>query len=203
MSRPRRANGAGSVYIKHGSYYGRWLTDSGGHTNRKLGPVRLPGTSSGLTRRQAEKRLRELMAEVLVVVDVTVTVAVAGAEWIELLEDKGRAKSHVQSVESHLRVHLVPFFKETPLERIRDADVTRLLTHMRRAGLAPKTRRNVLSTLHSIFELGLRRRWVSANPCKRVDAPVVAHSGEISIPHAGRARGRARRRYSRRRLGTA
>ena len=65
MSRARRANGAGSVYIKHGSYYGRWLTDSGGHTNRKLGPVRLPGTSSGLTRRQAEKRLRELMAEVV------------------------------------------------------------------------------------------------------------------------------------------
>ena len=37
----------------------------------------------------------------------------------------------------------------------------------------------MLSTLHSIFELALRRRWVSANPCKLVDAPVIEQNGEI------------------------
>ena len=61
MARPKRANGAGSIYIKHGSYYGRWVTLERGMTNRKLGPVRRPGTREGLTHTQAEKRLRELM----------------------------------------------------------------------------------------------------------------------------------------------
>ena len=179
MTRAKRANGAGSVYIKHGSYYGRWLTAGGGHTNCRLGPVRQPGTSSGLTRKQAEQRLRALMDEVQVTTDASVTVAIAGRAWVEALEAKGRAKSHVQTVESHLRVHLEPFFKEKPLDRLTEADITRLLVELRRRGLKPKTARNVLSTLHSMFELGLRRRWVSANPCKLVDLPMVEPSGEI------------------------
>ena len=58
MTREKRANGAGTVHIKHGSYYGRWQTASGGRANRKLGPGRRPGTAVGLTRAQAEKRLR-------------------------------------------------------------------------------------------------------------------------------------------------
>ena len=179
MSRSRRANGAGSVYIKHGSYYGRWMTVSGGHANRKLGKVRLPGTSNGLTRRQAERRLRELMDEIVVVTDVSVTVGVGGRAWLEALEAKGRSKSHVQTVESHLRVHLEPFFKEKPLDRIAEADVTRLIVHLRRRGLNPKTVRNIVSSLHSIFELGLRRHWVSANPCKLVDLPAAEPTSEI------------------------
>jgi site-specific recombinase XerC len=62
---------------------------------------------------------------------------------------------------------------------VTDADVTRLLVQLRRRGLKPKTTRNILSSLHSIFELGLRQRWVSANPCKLVDLPVAEPSGEI------------------------
>ena len=78
MTRTRRANGAGSVYTKHGSFYGRWTTEGGGHPNRLLGPVRLPGSATGLTRKQAERRLRELMDEVQVTTDVELTVAIAG-----------------------------------------------------------------------------------------------------------------------------
>ena len=133
MPRSKRANGAGAVYVKHGSYYGRWLTPAG-RTNRKLGPVRRPGSASGMTRTQAEKRLRDLMSEVHVTTDVAVTMAIAGRAWIEALEAKGRARSHVQSVESYLRVHLEPFFKEKPLDRIGEADVTRLLVHFGAAG---------------------------------------------------------------------
>src|SRR4051794_36279307 len=79
MPRSKRANGAGAVYVKHGSYYGRWLTPAG-RTNRKLGPVRRPGSASGMTRTQAEKRLRELMAEdaVPVVPDPDRTVEIVG-----------------------------------------------------------------------------------------------------------------------------
>jgi hypothetical protein len=78
MRQRRRPNGAGSVYIKNGHYYGRWYTAGGGRTNRKLGPVRRPGSASGLTRAQAEKRLRALMDEVAIPTQPTVTVGSAG-----------------------------------------------------------------------------------------------------------------------------
>lgn len=47
--------------------------------NRRLGPVRKPGTATGLTRTHAEKRLRQLMAEVTgpIVRDPERTIAVA------------------------------------------------------------------------------------------------------------------------------
>jgi hypothetical protein len=54
MTRAKRANGAGQIYIKHDTYYGRWATIAGGRANRKLGLVRRPGTAHGLTRAQAE-----------------------------------------------------------------------------------------------------------------------------------------------------
>jgi hypothetical protein len=176
MAKPKRPNGAGSVYIKHGSYYGRWLIVEGGLANRKLGRVRRPGTREGLTHTQAEKRLRELMETIQVTTDPDRTVAIAGEALLAQLEARGCSKSHIETAESHLRVHLVPFFGDKALDRVRDADVTRLLVRLRRAGRAPKTIRNILSTLHSVFELAVRRRWVTANPCKLVDAP----GGEVS-----------------------
>lgn len=179
MPKSKRANGAGSVYVKHGSFYGRWLTASGGHANRRLGPVRRPGTRDGMTRTQAEKRLRELMAVVQVTTDPERTVGTAGQALLSHLEAKGSSRSHLETVESHLRVHLVPFFKEKPLDRISDVDVTRLLVHLRRLDRKPKTIRNIASTLHSIFELAIRRRWVAANPCKLVDLPAVPPNDDI------------------------
>jgi integrase len=179
MARGRRANGAGSVYIKHGSYYGRWLTADGGHANRRLGPVRRPGTREGLTRTQAEKRLRELIATVQVTTDPERTVQTVGDALLGHLEANGASRSHLETVESHLRVHVVPFFKGKPVDRIGEDDVTRFVGRMRRAGLSPKTTRNVLSTLHSVFQLAIRRRWVHENPCRYVERPAAEPSGDI------------------------
>jgi hypothetical protein len=179
MARSRRSNGAGTVFIKHGNYYGRWYTTAGGRTNRKLGPVRRPGTASGLTRAQAEKRLRELMSVVQVITDPDRTVATAGQALLDHLEAKGRARSHIESVESHLRVHLVPFFGDRPIDRIDDGQVSRLLVRLRRSGRAPKTIRNIVSTLHSVLELARRRRWVDTNPCTLIDLPASTSNADI------------------------
>ena len=179
MARTKRANGAGTVYIKNGSYYGRWVTLEGGRTNRKLGRVRRPGTRDGLTRTQAEKHLRELIQTVQVTSDPERTLALAGQALLLRLEAKGASKSHVETYESNLRVHLVPFFKDKPLDRITDTDVTRLLVRLNRLGRKPKTIRNIASTLHSVFELAIRRRWITSNPCKLVDLPAVPQSSEV------------------------
>jgi hypothetical protein len=89
MARSKRANGAGSIYIKHGAYYRRWRTVEGGMTNRKLGAVRRPGTREGLTRSQAEKHLRELMDTIQVTTDPDRTVGVAGEALLVQLEARG------------------------------------------------------------------------------------------------------------------
>jgi integrase len=143
--------------------------------------VRRPGTAVGLTRAQAEKRLRAAMDEVEVRADPDMTVATTGIALLAQLDVRGSSKSHRESVESHLRVHLVPYLKDRSLDHIAEDDVTRMLVRLRRLGRAPKTIRNVASTLHLLFELAVRRGWVGANPCKQVDLPVVRPSGDIRV----------------------
>jgi integrase len=119
------------------------------------------------------------MQTVQVTSDPERTVATAGHALLTRLEAKGSSASHLETVESHLRVHLVPFFKEKALDRITEADITRLLVRLNRLGRAPKTIRNITSTLHSVFEIAIRRRWVSLNPCKLVDLPAVPQATEV------------------------
>ncbi len=179
MTRSKRANGAGQIYIKHGSYYGRWIAADGGRANRKLGPVRRPGSASGLTRGKAERRLQELMASTVATTDPQRTVAVLGNALLAQLELRGRARSHIESVECHLRVHLLPFFGDRPVDRIRGEDVTRLLIRLHRIGRSPKTIRNVASTLHSLLELAVRTRWITENPCTLVDLPALTPNADV------------------------
>jgi hypothetical protein len=59
----KRAYGSGSIYEHHGAWYGRWRPHPGAaQLKRKLGPRRTRGGTDGLTRSEAEARLRELMA---------------------------------------------------------------------------------------------------------------------------------------------
>ena len=79
--------------------------------------------------------------------------------------------SHVETFDSHVRVHLTPFFGETPISRIETVDVERLMAKLQKQGLAPKTIKNVLGSLHSIFDYALRKGWVAENPCRLVEKP--------------------------------
>lgn len=174
-----RAYGTGRVYIKHGAYYGRWRTPDGGRTNRKLGPVRVPGTREGLTRAQAEQRLRALIDKVQTVSNLERTVADAGAAFLEHLEALGRSKSHRETVESHLRIHVNPALGRIPIDRLDEERITALVVHLRRAGKAPKTIRNILSTIHSVCDLAVRHKWRTTNPCRFLDAPQAVESTDI------------------------
>jgi len=181
----RRSYGSGRIFIKHGSYYGRWWPAGGGYTNRKLGPVRKPGSSEGLTKRQAERRLRELMGAIEATSRPSRTITIAGTLFTEHLQAKGRSRSHLETVESHLRVHLVPFFGDRPVDRIDETHVTALVSHLRASGRAPKTIRNVLSTLHSVLDHSLRLRWITLNPCRLIDGPDLPSTAEVRYLDAG------------------
>jgi hypothetical protein len=56
-----RQHGTGRIYVKYGSYYGRWRTPAGRYVNRRLGKVRGRGEKDGLSRREADRLLRRLM----------------------------------------------------------------------------------------------------------------------------------------------
>jgi hypothetical protein len=59
----KRTYGTGQLYEKHGAYYGRWWTLDGRQPNRRIGPVRTPGSKDGLTRAQAEAAFRRVQDE--------------------------------------------------------------------------------------------------------------------------------------------
>jgi len=56
----KRTYGTGHLYEKCGAYYGRWRAFDGRRLNRKIGPVRAPGSGDGLTRTQAEREFRKM-----------------------------------------------------------------------------------------------------------------------------------------------
>jgi hypothetical protein len=57
---PRRSYGTGQLYEKHGAWYGRWRTNDGRRLNRRVGEIRSPGESDGMTRAMAEREFRRI-----------------------------------------------------------------------------------------------------------------------------------------------
>jgi hypothetical protein len=142
---------------------------------RKVGDVRTAGRADGLTKAKAERalrRMRELGTPRVAPGTMRVTMEDAGREFCQRLERKGRRKSHRLTVASDLRNHIAPFFAGKTLDRIRPADIERYVAAKRKT-LAIKTIRNHVNTMHSVFDLGLRKGWCQTNPVKLADRPAV------------------------------
>jgi integrase len=175
----RRSYGAGSLYARadangQETWYGRWRLN-GRQVKRRLGPVRNPGTSDGLTRPQAEARLRKQMEEVAEPpVTERVTVEDAGRRLIAHLKALGRKRSTTEGYESYLAQHLAPYFRGRALATITGGDVERFMAECRSNGQSVKSTLNYLGLLHGIFDFAMRRGWATANPCKLVDKPKAA-----------------------------
>lgn len=172
----KRAYGTGSLTTIRGSWVGSWYGPDGRRLKRRIGAARTPGERDGLTRAQAEKEFRRVRdAEAGMIAARRVTMAEAGEQLSLTLEVKGRKKSHRLTVAGDLRNHIVPFFGTKDLGRITPEDIERYIAAKRKT-LAMKTIRNHLVTIHSAFEIGLRRGWCHQNPVKRADRPVTRTS---------------------------
>src|SRR6266542_3093284 len=88
-----------------------------GRGGRRTGRARRRTSKGGVTRSE-----QEAIAVVLVV-------HLAGV---------GRKRSTLMDYESHLRVHLAPFFGAKPLHRIEASDIEAFIAAKRRDGRAPK-----------------------------------------------------------------
>jgi integrase len=189
----RRAYGSGSIFENGGSYFGKWRVD-GRQIKRRLGPVRTAGARDGLTKSQAEARLRELMAEVAVE-DVKVaasstrrpnhyTVAEVGDLFIEhAREHRGLKETTLTDYAMHVRMHLAPFFGDLPIQRLDARCIEAFAKHLRtkkgqgrRGGkpLSPKSVRNYLGTLSALLNFAVRKKWLAASPMTAVDLPAMS-----------------------------
>ncbi len=173
----RRSYGSGSLLVRRDkrgreTWYARVRVD-GGQLKKAIGPKRQPGGRDGLTRRQAEARVRKLIEESeRTPVEVErLTVEDVGRRYLQHLTALGRRRSTLQDYESSLRVHLDPFFGKLALEKIGRSDVEHFMAEKLADGMAPKSVRNYLGLLHSLFEYAERQEWTRGNPCKLVEKP--------------------------------
>jgi hypothetical protein len=174
---PRRSYGTGSLASRRDmrvreTWYAR-VRVGGRQLKKAIGPKREPGGRDGLTRRQAEARLRRLIEELerAPAVAERLTVEEIGTRYIQHLTALGRRRSTLQDYKSYLRVHLVPFFGEVPLEKIGRSDVEDFIAEKLGDRKAPKSVRNYLGLLHSLFAYAEKQEWTRGNPCKLVEQP--------------------------------
>ena len=77
---------------------------------------------------------------------------------------EGARKSYRQNLESMYRVHISPALGNRMIGAVLTEDVERLASRMLARGASPKTVRNVMTFLHSVFGLAVRKGWVPSNP---------------------------------------
>lgn len=170
----RRNYGTGSLRQVGQSWIGSWYGPDERRVKRRIGAIRSTGSRDGLTKAQAEKEFARLRENESIIAASThrVSMSEAGAELCKVLELRGRKKSHRLTVAADLKNHIVPFFEGKDLAKITPQEIERYIV-VKRKTLAIKTVRNHLNTMHSVFELGLRRKWCPTNPVKLADRPVI------------------------------
>ena len=137
MARPR---GSGNLYVKWGSYYGRWTTPDGRRVNRRIGKVRMRGEKDGITRAEAERGLRRLIETESLrpappIDERPRTVDDVAGELRERLAIEGSRLSYRQNCESMQRIHVSPALGKRRIETVTRQDVERLAGSMLGRGL--------------------------------------------------------------------
>jgi hypothetical protein len=170
----KRAYGTGRILVKNGAYYGSWRTTDGRRTTRKLGPIRKD--REGLTKTNAEAKLRELMLAdnggKFAHAGTVPSVTEAGIALVGRLRRDKKKLSHIESVESHLRAHInPPLLGDMLVTDVPEADVDRLVSRMLREGLAAKTVRNVILTMHSLMERRAKDKLIATTPSTWANCP--------------------------------
>ena len=172
----KRSHGSGHLYVKYGSYYGRWRGVDGRLVNKRIGKVRTRGQKDGITRADAERGLRRLVeAEARrpapAPSERSPTVDAVADELRGRLAIEGARLSFRQNCESMQRVHVSPAIGKRRVDSITRQDVERLARSMLERGLAPKTVRNVMTFLHSVFALAVESEWTASNPVAHAARP--------------------------------
>jgi integrase len=145
--------------------------------------VRVGHTGEGLTRQQAEKALRDAIAETAKpdpyrAAAGALTVDQVALAQLQRMRTRGRAGRSLADFENARRNH----FGALAQRRVGDvtrSDVDAWVAGRVAADLAAKTVRNVRGHLHATFALALREGWVAANPVSGSECPAQPRSTGI------------------------
>ena len=77
-------------------------------------------------------------------------------------------------------VHISPRLGSKPVSEVKTAHIESVASAMLDRGLAPKTVRNVMTFLHSIFEHAIDRRLIGENPVRRATRPGRRRQGDAN-----------------------
>lgn len=180
----KRSYGSGSLYpvtdaAGNNNWYGKWRRN-GRQVKRKIGPVRKPGTRQGLTRAQAEAKLRDMIeAEIPAPIRPDITVAEACQRLLALRKRKGRRETTLATYKSAIDTHILPRIGNQPLCRTTTGDIENLIEEMQDEGKKPKTIINTTALLYQVFDLGRKKKWCTENPCEDIERPAVDERAEI------------------------
>jgi integrase len=169
----RRRHGTGSIVIRADIYYGTWRAADGRQVMRRLGSVRPRGTRDGLTKAQAEAALRRLMEQPTqaVIRGDRRTIADIAEAHLLVKENAGLKRTTARGYRSVIEAHLVPFFGERRVDRIREAQIVAFDSHLREQGLKVQTRRNILGLLDAMLGTAKKKGWVPSNPAADYEKP--------------------------------
>jgi integrase len=121
----------------------------------------------------------------------SVTVAEAGALWLETGENNGLERATLDSYRQHLRLHIAPVLGAEKLATLTTATIRSLEDRLRAKGLSPVMRRRVIVSLGSLLADAQERGLVAQN---------VVRSLRASRKHKGRS-GDQRRDKAKLRVG--
>jgi integrase len=173
--RARRTYGTGSIISKGANYYGKWRIGDR-QIMRKLGPIRTVGTSDGLTKAQAEARMRKLIGEIThSAPQGRLTFDEVAGRYVDHVENvMGRKPSTIRDYRIIVRKHLAPWFGGKAISRITSDQVADYITIKARHGLSAKTISNHLTLAHGVFQFALKRGLTTSNQVAAVDRPRAA-----------------------------
>lgn len=184
----RRSWGSGSLIVTTRAdgtrvYYAKFRDGSGRQVKRRIGLVRTPHTPDGLTKAQAEARLRDVMSsiEASTPVEHARTFGAAAEAWLQHLEATGTKASSIRAYRAALSKWFMPTLGKRGLDGITTADVEAVMRRMRGEGLSDKTIRNYVGVSRALFNFAVdrRRRWTRHNPVADIDLPAMPVYNDI------------------------
>ena len=184
----RRAYGTGSLFTTtqaDGSsvYYGKFRDTSGQQVKRRIGPVRTPHQPDGMTKSQAEARLRDLIANVQAAAPVehARTLEAAADAWISHLEATGAKASTVRAYRAALDKWFLPILGAARWTGSPRPTSSTRWRGCARPGSPTSSVRNYVGVLRALFNYAVdrRRRWATRNPVADVELPKAPTYTEI------------------------
>ena len=190
-SSARRALGSGSLIERadkagRTSWYGKYRAANGEQRMKVLGRKRVAGGDVGLSRREAEKKLRALIDEAQNEPDAQGRHAFddVAAALIEHKQRLGKVKpTTLQDYRILLDTHMRTYFAGREIRKVSVTDVEGYVsaklappdldraTRRAQGRLTAKTVNNHLNFLHGVFEFAIKKQWATFNPVRVIDRP--------------------------------